>query len=282
MEIAIFVLYEYPIWVGGLFSLVVMGLAVELGYRVGLYKRKQWPDAEIGGGGVVLTAMLALLGLILAFTYSASASRYDARKQAVIVEANAIGTAFLRAGLVPDPGRTQLREALLRYAETRIVDPKKVRTVDDVQRIIELTLEAQAPLWPITERIVAASARGPIEASLVAAVNEVIDEHTVRLAVLLDKLPAVVLFMLLLITCGAMAVIGFNAGVSGCISRWRLTLFALVLGGVMFVIVDFDRPREGFIRVSLGSMQATIADMRHTLAGLQRAPALASPAMPSD
>ena len=102
---------QLPLWVIALLFLAVLSVAVELGFRVGLRKRKQWPDAEIGGGGVVLTAMMALLGLILAFTYSASASRYDARKQAVIVEANDIGTAFLRAGLVDDPGRTEPQQA---------------------------------------------------------------------------------------------------------------------------------------------------------------------------
>jgi len=257
---------QLPLWVIALLFLAVLSVAVELGFRVGLRKRKQWPDAEIGGGGVVLTAMMALLGLILAFTYSASASRYDARKQAVIVEANDIGTAFLRAGLVDDPGRTELRQALAQYARTRIVGGGRGMSQGETEAIIQRTLQAQARLWPITEAIVQRSARGPIEASLVAAVNEVIDQHTIRIAGLMDKLPGAVLCMLMLIACGSMAVTGFNAGVSGCISRWRLSMFSLVLSGVLFVIIDLDRPREGFVRVSLASLVELVEEMDDLLA----------------
>ena len=123
------VLYNIPLWMVGLVFVVLMLLAEEVGYRVGLVRRAHWgeADGEIGGGGVVLTAMFAILGLIIAFTYSSSVERYEKRKQAVIAEANALGTAFLRANLIAEPGRTELKEALYQYALTRVQTPSSPR-----------------------------------------------------------------------------------------------------------------------------------------------------------
>ena len=262
------ILYTLPIWANWLFFLVALGLSVELGFRVGLKRRKNWPDSDVGAGGVVLTSTLALLGLILAFTYSASAGRLDARKQAVIVEANAIGTAFLRADLVAEPERMELREALLDYARTRVIvraTPGQLYTEEGLRQIIDRQLQAQAPLWPLTETIVNKSGRGLVEVALMASVNDVIDMHTIRISAVVDRLPSVVLVMLVFIAGAALAITGFNAGLSGVIVRGRLSVFALVLSSVMYVIVDFDRPRDGFIRVNEASMLALIDGMEQQL-----------------
>lgn len=256
------ILYSYPVWVTGLLFLLILLLAMEVGFRVGYGRRKKWPDAETGGGGVVLTAMLALLGLILAFTYSASTSRFDARRQAVITEANALGTAFLQAGLVDEPGRSELRESLLAYAKTRVVDQgSSVFTADDRRAMMHATLLAQSRLWPLTEEIVAHNEPSPIVASLVNSVNGVLDMHTVRVMALIDKLPSVVLWLLVFIASASLAVTGFNAGVSGRMSRWRLTMFALVLAGVMLIIIDLDRPRDGWVTVNTAGIDSVISEM---------------------
>ncbi|MEH6571233.1 MAG: hypothetical protein V7709_19285 [Halioglobus sp.] len=262
------ILYTQAIWVNWFVFLLALALSVELGFRVGLWRRKNWLDSDVGGGSVVLTSTLALLGLILAFTYSASASRLDARKQAVIVEANAIGTAFLRAGLVAGPEGMELREALLDYARTRVIlraAPTELYTEEGLDQIVDRQLKAQAPLWPITEKIVNKGGRGPVEVALMASVNDVLDMHTIRLSAVLDRLPTVVLVMLVFIASAALTITGFNAGLSGVIVRGRLSVFALVLSSVMYVIVDFDRPRDGFIRVSEASMLALIDGMEQKL-----------------
>ena len=112
------ILYRFPIFIDGVFIVAILLAALEIGYRFGRREQK-WKDADTGGGKLVLTTLFALLGLILAFTYSGGVTRYEARKQAVIIESNALGTAFLRADLVDEPGRTELRQALLEYARTR-------------------------------------------------------------------------------------------------------------------------------------------------------------------
>ena len=226
-------------------------------------------EKETAGGKVVLTAMLALLGLILSFTYLASVQRYEVRKNTAIKEANALSTAFLRANLVADPGSTELRRALLNYARTRLVNESKTRWAPG-ERIafLQTTLEAKKLLWPITERIISESKKSGIETALVRAINNVLDSHTLRIAAAVDKLPIAVTLMMLIMAAAALGVAGFNAGIYGKMSRGRMTTFAFVLTLIMLVIQDFDRPLEGWIIISQDSLLAAIHEMESELVQL--------------
>jgi hypothetical protein len=257
-------LYELPIWVIGVLLVVVLLGVLEVGYRFGRWKGPAWKAFDSGGGGgVVLTSMFALLGLMLAFTYAFTVTRFDARKQAIVDEANAISTAFLRADLGPEPTRTELRTLLLEYAKTRATPAGT--TSAKIQGEVDRTLQVQAKLWPATARMVKGKPAGPIEASIVQAINQVLDAHGTRLAKLLDRLPTIVLVMLVFITAASLAVAGFNAGISGGMNRLRMTLLTLVLASIIVVIIDFDLPQRGFIRVSQESLLAVIRDMEADL-----------------
>ena len=262
----LFLLYRLPIWVNGVFFVVVLLAAVEVGYRAGFRQRAVWKDAEAGGGNVVLTSMFGLLSLILAFTFAAGVSRYEHRKQSVIADANALGTAFLRADMVAEPSRTELKKALFDYARARAIKTGKAFDQEQNRKFIQQSSRAQAKLWPAIRKILGQKQPSPIETSLVAAVNDIIDIHTVRIAAFFDRLPRIVLVTLVFIAATSLAVAGFNAGISGRMSRWRMTAVALVLAWVMLVILDFDRPSSGFIRVSQESIHAVIAEMEADLA----------------
>jgi len=263
MNFSIF--HQIPLWLDFVIFLVVLLAALELGYRIGILRQKAWKDDERAGGTISLTSMFAILGLMLAFTFGAAISRHEARKRAMIAEANALDTAFLYAGLADEPGRTDLRTALIDYARTRTSDPSENMTVERLESLLQQSREAKANLWPATERLLKRSPPGPIEAALVRAVSAVLDCDTVRVAAILDSLPPMVLTLLLLIAAATVSVAGFNAGLSGRISRWRTTILILVLASVMLVIVDFDRSNIGFIRVSDDSVGAVITQMEEGL-----------------
>lgn len=242
-----------------------MLVALEIGYRVGLRKPEASRGEDVSMSSVVVTSFLATLGLILAFTYAFTVSRADLRKRVTIDEANAIGTAFLRAGLVPNPESGELKKALLEYARTRIITSENISSRAKFKETMRRSLEAQAKLWPITERIVKSRPPGPIEASLVAAINQVLDMHTTRLAIGFDRLPQVILLMLLLISAISLAIAGFNSGLSVRFSRWRMTALAFVFAFVIFIIIDFDYPQQGFIRVNQQPLLSTIEEMEANL-----------------
>ena len=168
--------YQLPVLVIGALFMVMLLIALESGYRIGFYQRKKWKNADSGGGTVALSSMFALLGLILAFTYASGVSRFEDRKQSVVNEANALGTAFLRSGLIEEPEGRILKEKILAYAKTRVVPRGTV--LSDAQRLdlLNKTLLAKEELWPTLEQILRKKKPGAIEASLVAAINDVLDE----------------------------------------------------------------------------------------------------------
>ena len=258
-------LYNLPLWVVGLIFIVVLAIALEFGFRVGLTRREHWKDADSGGGAVVLTSMFAVMGLVLAFTYASGVSRFDARKNAVLIEANALGTAFHRADLVAEPGRTELRMTLLDYARSRVFPESFKSSAEERNIFLKNTMTKLAMLWPTTKKVVQQNNPGPIEASLVTGINNVIDAHTIRLTAALDKLPQVIMWMLLFISAASLAVAGYNAGIQGRMSRWRMSAFALVLTCLMLVILDYDRPNVGLIKVNNTSINAVIAEMEAEL-----------------
>jgi hypothetical protein len=263
MELAL--LYSLPIWVAGLIFIVVLLIALESGYRMGLARCETWKDADSGGGAIVLTSMFALLGLLLAFTYAAGVSGHDARSQAVTAEASALGTAFQRADIFAEPGRTELKMVLLDYARTRSYPPGSLRSNEERKAARIKTLKQQARIWPATKRVAEQNNPVPIEASLVAAINAVFDAHYVRLAAISETLPKIVMWMLLFVIAASLSVAGFNAGIHGRMSRWRMTALTLVLTGLMLVILDFDRPLDGMVIVNQHSLNSVIAGMEANL-----------------
>jgi len=139
-------LYDIPLWVDALAFVFLLSVAIEAGYRLGLRQRRASGSAEKATrGDVTLSAMLALLGLMLAFTYAFTLSRADARKDAIVEEANAIGTAFLKADFLTEPGRRALQEGLLDYARTRIITEEQVKDSESRRAMLERMAETPNP-----------------------------------------------------------------------------------------------------------------------------------------
>ncbi|MFO7596894.1 MAG: hypothetical protein R6W92_11210 [Desulfocurvibacter africanus] len=205
-----------------------------------------------------------LLALALSFTYSYVNQRLDARKAAVISEADAIGTAYLRADFAPEPLCSRLRSLLAEYARSRLVTSQIAATREKLPQSVAASLAIQAQFWPVVSEVMKQSAAGPKEALLAQAVNDVIDMHTVRLAAGYDRLPHIILYMLLVIAGLAMLVTGYVSGLSNTWNRWITMSFALVLAGIMYVIVDMDTSHSGFVQVSQQPIKELIMSMEGT------------------
>jgi len=260
--------YQTHLWQIFLFFLLCLLLPMGLGLRLGARRRQSSPGIEgAAHGDVTLPALLALLGLILAFTYSFSLGRADSRKAAVVVEVNAIGTTFLRADLLEEPKRGKLRQALYDYALTRRVQPGSLRTAADLDRVIEDSRAVQARLWPLlTSSLQDTALTAPEKALLIGALTDVLDAHNQMVLTVYDRLPAAVLGLLLLVGGAALAVAGYNSGLGSHTGRLRMATFGLILACLMFMILDFDMPMRGFIQVNYGILDALLGDMRGALA----------------
>lgn len=258
-------IYELPVWVVDLMIALFLLLAMEAGAwngkrrarkSSGVAQRKdaKRSDLEVG-------ALLALMGLVLAFTYSFSLSRIDSRKQALVVEANAIGTAFLRADLLPEPGRTELRERLLEYARTRIITDEARQSLQRVRKDIATSLAAQAKLWPAMKLALQEDVPGHLQILTVQALNDVLDAHTTRMAVGFDRLAPSVFFFMIALAALAVGFAAQNGAQEGSLSRARITAFVLVLSGLIFIIIDFDNSSRGLIRLNQDSLIKLVVDM---------------------
>ncbi len=260
--------YEIPLWLVVFLFLVMLLVPMEVGFRLGTLQRRLHPDAgKAARTDVTLTSMLALLGLMLAFTYSFTMGRADMRKQALITEVNAISSAFLRADLAAEPSRTELRELLFDYARSRLVTPGKIETREQLQEVVDRSLEIQSKIWPATMSALQQDGNmsGPEKALLVSGVNDVLDAHTSRMAVIYDRLPTAVLALLVLVAAVSLAVTAYNTSLNGQQSRWRMTAFAVILASLMYIILDFDMIMRGFIRINYDSLVSLIQEMEASL-----------------
>jgi len=241
----------------GLF--VALHVAVELAWRAGLRRRGAREDeisTEPAG------AMLALLGLLLGFSVSLAVDRFDARKQLVIEEANAIGTAELRARLLPEPASSQSRALYAQYLDRRLEWGEAAGDEASQRRLASEAGEIQARLWRLALDG-AASTPAPIVTFYAGALNEVIDREAERAQMRLNRVPETVLLLLAATTLLANALF---AGVLGRNARKRtLDLHALAFATwlVIALIVDLDQPRRGWVQISqepLRRLQADWAD----------------------
>ena len=224
-----------------------LALATEFGYRSGRRSVKSREAPSAGLVGAIQGAMLGLLGLLLGFSFAGAAGRFMERQDLIIHEANAIGTAYLRADLLEEPSRTQLRDALAVYVRDRIEVSRRVHRGLTAEDVATIDRHHQS-IW--------AAARAGAEAkpaALIAVlnpVNEVIDLHSLRIAAGRKHLPALVMGLLSVCSLLAMGVIGYGCGLAGRRCRPMTISLAILVGAALWTTIDLDHPRIGLIRLS--------------------------------
>ncbi len=259
-------LFGIPFWAFGLFFLLVLLVSLEIGGYLGLKKHatSQGDDSEEAKS--LPSSILLLLGLILAFSFGAGVSRYEARKAALNEEANVLSTVYLRADFAPEPERTELKKVLFEYTKMRTMKQGKEPSLKMIHKHLQKAEELHAKLWDITKQIVEKNNQyKSYESSLVNSMIQVFDSHTHRVAVVLDKMPVAVILLQLIIAAVVLMVSGYNAGIDGKFDRWRMYALTVVLVAVMLAIQDFDRSIDGFIRVNHANIVNLIDSMEADL-----------------
>ena len=234
-----------PIWLFFAVVCALIGLAVEGGYRLGRWRRARTTEEKEGPVGAMVGSVLALLAFMLAFTFGMAASRFEARRQAVLDEANAIGTTYLRTRLLPEPHRGESARLLREYVDVRLRGVRDGKMEEAVVRSGEI----HELLWAQATRAAEAKPT-PITSTYVQSLNQMIDLHAVRMQVgLRNRIPVtlwVVLFTLALLGMGS---VGYQSGLSGTRRSPEMLALVLAFAGVMYLITDLDRPQEGLLVV---------------------------------
>lgn len=247
----------FPLWTILPLTVVLALLSVELGYRFARYQQQRDQLEKESSLGGMVGGTLGLLAFMLAFTFGLAGSRFEARRQVLLSEANAIGTTYLRAAIIPEPMRTESRNLLREYVDIRL---KGVQQADQIEQAIARSEELHNQLWSLA---VAATEkeRSPMTSIYVQSLNEVIDLHATRLMALQSRVPAVIWIVLYLLGFLAMLLIGYQLGLAN--SRRSLAAIVLILGFslVLYLIADIDRPGQGTLQVS----QQSMIDLRNSM-----------------
>lgn len=247
--------------------LVIFWLASEIGFmahrRFGRSGTRA--DGEASDETQVLATALLLLALLLGFTFSMAVSRYDTRRAEVVREANDIGTAWLRAGLVDSTAGKALQDRLAIYAKTRIAAAAAHEDADD-DVAADLAMRSKAAvlrreIWDLTAAATLPDRSTAQATALIASVNAVIDTATTREAAIDARVPGEVLLLLIVYSAVSAFLLGYVLAAYGDHHRMAVTILLLLLVATIVLIVDLDRPQKGSIRVSQKALIDLVADI---------------------
>jgi len=241
-----------------LLMLAVSFVALVLAALLGVAAERVWNPVKPSDHNelaIVQSAALTLLGLIVGFTFAMAISRYDQRKGLEEAEANAIGTEYLRVGLMPDNAAANARGALKRYLDLRI---QHYLTTDqgELARIGAERAKLEADLWAAMR---SQSEASPTAITMLVAwgLNDVFNSTDATAAAWLDRIPVPAWWLLALIALGANVTLGFGA------KRFNALLLVVPLAAAVsfFLIADIDSPRGGVVKVAPENLDRLAASL---------------------
>jgi hypothetical protein len=258
-EYSPYLIYLVP---GLIFVLTLIML--ELGRRMGLRRMTQDPEGARAGTGAVEGAVFALFGLLLAFSFTGAAARFETRRDLIVEHANAIGTAWLRLDLLPKEVQPEIRKQFRQYVDVLIKVPHLLaENPSSHQQIAAQVFKFHDKIWPLAE-IAAPREGSPQVASLVLpALNEMFDLGSKRYATALFHTSEVILLFLFVLSLLASLLAGYAMGAAKRRNLLHMLIFASLVSLTLFVIFDFEMPRFGFI--NLDKADQILVDLRKTM-----------------
>jgi hypothetical protein len=236
-----------------LFSLLLFGgmlIMLEIGHRVGVKHRAKDPDGDKGGLGTVEGAVFALFGLMIAFTFSGAALRFNEKRMLIAEEANTIETAYLRLQLLPIESRPQLQGLFRRYLDSRLETYRRMPDFSSAEKEMFHTKKIQEEIWAesldASRRPEAHPDAGKL---LLPALNAMIDITTTRTMALQIHPPRIIhtLLFCLGLLCSLLA--GYRMSSSKHRSWLHILAFVVITVAIVYVVLDVEYPRAGLFRL---------------------------------
>ena len=209
--------------------------------------------------GVVETAALTLLGLIIGFTFSMAIDRYNQRKQCEAVEANTIGTEYLRLSLLPAAETTKLQPLMQNYIDQRIAFYVN-RDPDELARISAATSGLQTRMWSTVSAAAKALPPSPTVAMVVSGMNDALDAQGYTQASWLNRIPVEAWGLMVAIALSCNMLLGYTSKAFAQ-ERALLLVMPLILSISFFMIADIDSPRWGLIHVRPANLEILAASL---------------------
>lgn len=246
--------------IGGVFAAfaILALITYEIWFRIGRRWQEITPEEKEGPTGVLVGSLLGLMAFLLSIAMGMASDRYDARRGFVLAEANSVGTTFLRAGYLPQPAASESQKLLRMYV------PLRIATADmaDVRAKLARSTEIHTALWSIAEELARTTPESDVLALYIESLNETIDLQETRItAGIYARVPETVIILLVVGTALSLGMVGYSAGLTRQRSPLIEMVMVMVLGAVITLVVDLDRPRDGFLTVN----QQPLIDLQQQL-----------------
>ena len=226
-------------------SVLLLWLSAQ--YGASLRRRRPLKEEERDDFAIVQAATLTLLGLIIGFSFSMAVARYDQRKNYEEAEANAIGTEYVRAGLLPAKDAAAVQAQLTKYTDLRILF-YRTRWERDLRQINADTAQLQMEMWSAVQAPALAQPT-PVIALAVAGMNDVLNSQGYTQAAWWNRIPVAAWVLLLVTAICCNVLVGYGARGAG-ISAGLFTVLPVVVSISFLLIADIDSPRGGLIHVA--------------------------------
>ena len=245
-------------WILATFGLFVgMLLLIELGRRLGQRRLARNLEGARAGLGAVEGAVFGLLGLLIAFTFQGAAARFDTRRSLIVEEANAVGTAWARLDMLPSAAQPPLRDLFRRYLDARLAAYQQTPELTAVKAALAKANGLQQEIWNSATTACRTEEGKGMTMLVLPPLNAMFDITTTRTMALLHHPPLIIFGSLFALALGCSLLAGF--GMAGGKTRsWAHMLgFALIISFAVYVILDLEFPRLGFIRVDAADQALT-------------------------
>jgi hypothetical protein len=253
------VFFRLSSWELALIIFSIVGTATLAGFAGGAYLRRHSATLR-EPFGVLQAALLGVVGLVLAFGLSLAVQRYEDRRAATVAEANAIGTTYLRAQLIAEPERSRSLDLLRRYTTLTISITEEVPSSTAMQRTTAVQEVLQRQLWRLAGQSLAEAPVASAPRLYVDSLNETIDQESVRLSALNNRVPGAVLALEVF---GAAVALGLLAVHISILGRGLIPMLsaAVLVTLLLLVTFDLDRPTRGLITVPATPLESLRASM---------------------
>ena len=246
---------QNPLWVVVILALAMI-LADEVGYQLGCRRSAKADEAAKDHFNAIRTSLLGLLALLLAFSFGMTAQRYDARRQLVIEDAIQLRALYLRTTVLADPRRAQLKRLLREYIDGR-ADTNLMQQVLTRRAAADLVARSEgihARMWELVKSMGEQEALAGQAEELRKLLINVVSVHDKRVEAYLSRVPAPVIWLLMVSAVTTMMAVGFSGGLSRHRGMLARALFTLLVCATILVVLELDRPEQGLLQVDQSPM----------------------------
>jgi hypothetical protein len=255
--------FDLFLMLGGIMLFPVMLISLEIGRRIGLRRLAEDPEGARAGASAVEGAVFALFGLLIAFTFTSAASRYEVRRDLLVQHANAIGTAWLRLDLLPADVQKELRRDFRLYLDMSIKLSQLAGNPRAIDQGMVQAGKLQENIWKLAETAASRDSRPFVATLVLPALNDMFDLGASRYAAGRYHVSPVIVAFLLLLSVLASLLVGYGMA-SGRHRNWlHMVIFGTLVTLTIFVIIDLELPRHGLI--GLGKYDHILIDLRQSM-----------------